>query len=139
MIRFKCPCGRQLQAAESNAGQPARCPLCEQVTIVPFSDDASPPPGKVNEYGEIDRPEPKPEEPRPTYSLEEDRRPPARYDDRDRDRYDDRRPRYDDDYAGGSGRRRPAYDEDYDDRGGYRRRGYYGPQEVCKDANTALW
>jgi hypothetical protein len=46
MIRFRCQCGRQLQAAEINIGQPAKCPLCGQITTVPDHDDApsAPPP-----------------------------------------------------------------------------------------------
>lgn len=122
MIRFECPCGRKLQAAESNAGQPARCPLCERVTIVPFADGEPSPPTPPELRDDA------PDEAltdRPVYPMRDDDRP--RY---DRDRVADS-PRYDDDRP-----RRPTYDEDYE--GAYGR-GYRGPQRTCSDANTALW
>jgi hypothetical protein len=35
MIRFRCECGRELQARPADAGSPARCPLCGSVSDVP--------------------------------------------------------------------------------------------------------
>ncbi len=38
MIRFTCPCGRQLQAREESAGKQAQCPACGRQQIVPDPD-----------------------------------------------------------------------------------------------------
>src|SRR5260370_32525784 len=109
MIRFWCQCGRQLQAKESNIGQPAQCPLCHHVTTVPDEDEKPPtsapaPPRRINEYGEITRDEP---------AADRVERPPLS------------RPRVDD------------WDEDYSPR--RRGRGAFSrPAETCKDAQTAL-
>jgi hypothetical protein len=35
MIRFRCECGRQLQADEGQVGADARCPLCNRAMKVP--------------------------------------------------------------------------------------------------------
>src|SRR5262245_61549137 len=62
MIRFWCQCGRQLKASENLIGQPAQCPLCRRLTIVPESDvprtadfPPVPPRGNINASGEITR------------------------------------------------------------------------------------
>jgi hypothetical protein len=112
MIRFRCPCGRQLQAAESNAGQPARCPLCDRVTTVPATDEPDRPPFPnrgVNEYGEIER------EDHGDYQREQEPLRPER----------------------AEPRRSFERDEDYDDHR-FGRRPYVTPT-TCGDANTALW
>src|SRR5262245_17764160 len=38
MIRFWCPCGRQLQASANHIGQVASCPMCGQTSVVPPLD-----------------------------------------------------------------------------------------------------
>jgi hypothetical protein len=35
MIRFRCECGRELQARPADAGSPARCPVCAKIVTVP--------------------------------------------------------------------------------------------------------
>jgi hypothetical protein len=111
-----------LQASESNVGQQARCPLCDRITIVPATDEPDVPPRGVNQYGEIERDDPRgspPErQPPPRRSYERDEPPPRRPYERD-EPY--RRPYDREPY------RRP-YDEDYPP--------YQTP---CQDANTALW
>jgi tetratricopeptide (TPR) repeat protein len=76
MICFWCQCGRQLQAGEDMIGEPASCPLCRRITIVPSSDQPRtpdfppvPPKARINEYGEIKRSalEPTPVPREPTY------------------------------------------------------------------------
>src|SRR5947209_1316539 len=42
MIRFRCQCGRQLQAREEDAGRPAACPVCKRTTTVPEADEPEP-------------------------------------------------------------------------------------------------
>ncbi len=42
MIRFRCKCGRQLQAREEDAGRPAACPVCKRTTTVPEADEPEP-------------------------------------------------------------------------------------------------
>jgi len=125
MIRFKCPCGRQLQAAESQIGQPARCPLCDRMLYVPSADDPalpSAPRQGADRHGESERDHPD-----------------DRYGDVGRDEHGDfqreRQPlRYDED---GPPRRRYDRDEDHDN---YRmRQSAYVTPTTCNDANTALW
>ena len=43
MIRFSCPCGKQLQAQEEDVGREAKCPRCEATSIIPAGDGPSPP------------------------------------------------------------------------------------------------
>ncbi len=38
MIRFRCECGRQLQAQDRDIGRLAACPLCGKTAIVPERD-----------------------------------------------------------------------------------------------------
>lgn len=38
MIRFRCECGRQLQARDEDIGKKARCPSCRRVMLVPAVD-----------------------------------------------------------------------------------------------------
>jgi hypothetical protein len=110
MIRFRCQCGRQLQAPESSIGQPAKCPVCQEITTIPDRDDDPPPrsaPSRtVNEYGEITRPR---DLERP---AERPLRSPRRGDDD-----------WDEDVPSEFRRRRP----------------FANPPQTCADANTALW
>jgi len=39
VIRFRCECGRELQADTGSVGLLARCPLCERTTTVPAVDE----------------------------------------------------------------------------------------------------
>jgi hypothetical protein len=109
MIRFRCQCGRQLQAPESSIGQPAQCPLCHEITTVPDRDEVPAPPPRpapsraINEYGEITRP-----------------------DDLERPAETARRPRADD------------WDEDVPSEF-RRARPFAHPPRTCEDANSALW
>lgn len=83
MLRFVCPCGRQLQAREEDVGKKARCPSCGEVMTIP---------------AEADEPAPKRGPPRLPDTVQEDRpRKSAsrrdRDDEDDYDDYDDERPR----------------------------------------------
>jgi hypothetical protein len=73
MIRFACPCGRQLQARDEDAGRQAKCPLCDAVSVIP---DGSPP--TAPDAVQADRPA------RPRRD-ERDERPRRREGDRDHD------------------------------------------------------
>src|SRR5262245_34636905 len=42
MIRFACSCGRELQAPEGLIGSQARCPICEELQVVPREDEVAP-------------------------------------------------------------------------------------------------
>src|SRR5436309_11790905 len=42
MFRFRCKCGRQLQAREEDAGRRAACPVCKRTTTVPDADEPEP-------------------------------------------------------------------------------------------------
>ena len=84
MIRFRCRCGRQLQAAEGEVGREVRCPLCQQILVVPERDGVSPEwvsdSGGAEGRGEVTRePERDPPIDRP--------RPPLREEDDDYPRY----------------------------------------------------
>jgi hypothetical protein len=39
MIRFACTCGRELQAPENLIGSEARCPVCNELQVVPREDE----------------------------------------------------------------------------------------------------
>ena len=47
MIRFACPCGRELQAREEDAGREAKCPVCDAVSVVPDGNTPVPPPAAI--------------------------------------------------------------------------------------------
>jgi hypothetical protein len=87
MIRFECPCGRQLQAAESHVGQPARCPLCDRVTVVPDRDEPAGFQRGPDDRGETERDEG--DFQREREPLRPLREPPRRRDEYDED-YDHR-------------------------------------------------
>jgi hypothetical protein len=42
MIRFRCECGRQLQADDASVGTLAQCPLCQRTAPVPSADQPRP-------------------------------------------------------------------------------------------------
>ena len=47
MIRFACPCGRELQAREEDIGREAKCPVCDAVSVVPDASTPVPPPAAI--------------------------------------------------------------------------------------------
>src|SRR5262245_31540948 len=73
MLTFSCPCGKNLQTSEANAGRTMRCPECGRTILAPGPTQAiqaemAPPPAPAV---------------LPATAIEEPRRPRPRYDDDD--------------------------------------------------------
>jgi hypothetical protein len=78
VIRFRCECGRQLQAELARIGLTAQCPACQRTMTVPLTDEPlSDSPGAARGGG-IALPGGVAQRPAPTRRTEEDEDAPAR-------------------------------------------------------------
>ncbi|MFO0877631.1 MAG: DUF1559 domain-containing protein [Gemmataceae bacterium] len=123
MIRFFCPCGRQLQARDEDVGKKAKCPACGQIMPIPSQTEAA----KSRPTAE--------EEPAEEAPVEKRRREEAIREDRDDDspRRNDRRAKLSRDKDDIE----DEYEDEPDDRPRKRRRSR-GEEQTSGKATTAM-